>query len=148
MKKSLIGLVLAITMFLTLTGCGQNNSNTNKETNSNNTETNNEESTTSYTFDDLKADLMILDSSVEINDKSASLVGAEEGYGYTVDDCTLEVYKYNKNSDEYRKAEKNKQISMPSFDMTFDATVKNGYAYMVVDGTCDNVISYVEKLMK
>ena len=141
MKKSIISLMMIFAISLILTGCGSNS----KETNNDTTNENNDK--VAYTFEDLKTDLITLDSSTEVNQKSASMIGAEEGYGYIVGDCTVEVYKYNKSSDEYKKAEKDQKISMPSLDMTFKATVKNGYAY-TQEGTCDNVIPYIEKIMK
>ena len=141
MKKSIISLIMIFAIFLILTGCGLNS----KETNNDTSNENNDK--TAYTFEDLKTDLIALDSSTEVNQKSASMIGAEEGYGYTVGDCTVEVYKYNKSSDEYKKAEKDQKISMPSLDMTFKATVKNGYAY-TQEGTCDSVIPYIEKIME
>lgn len=142
MKKSIIGFILILTFALTLTGCGTNNEKTNQEE-----KTNGGTTKTSYNFEDLKSDLLTLDSSTEVNEKSASMIGAEEGYGYIIGECTMEVYKYDKNSDQYKKAVKEQKISMPSLDMTFSATVKNGYAY-TQEGSCDNVIPYVEKLMK
>ena len=124
MKKSIIGFILILTFAITLTGCGTNNEKTNQEE-----KTNGGTTKTSYNFEDLKSDLLTLDSSTEVNEKSASMIGAEEGYGYIIGECTMEVYKYDKNSDQYKKAVKEQKISMPSFDMTFNATVKNGYAY-------------------
>ncbi len=141
MKKCIIYLMIIFVISLVLTGCGSNN----EELDSDNVNENDNQ--VSYTFEDLKTDLMALDSSTEVNQKSASLIGAEEGYGYIIGECSIEVYKYDKSSEQYKTAELNQQISMPSFDMTFDATVKNGYAY-IQDGTCDNVIPYVEKIMK
>ena len=141
MKKSIFYLVIILVISLILTGCGSNN----EELESN--EVKESDNQVSYTFEDLKTDLMALDSSTEINDKSASLIGAEEGYGYIIGECNIEVYKYDKNSEQYKTAEQNQQISMPSFGMTFKATVKNGYAY-IQEGKCDSVIPYVEKIMK
>lgn len=142
MKKSIIGFVLILTLAFTLTGCGTENSKNNQEEKNDGGLIKE-----SYNFENLKSDLLALDSSTEINEKSASMVGAEEGYGYIIGECTMEVYKYDKNSEQYKKAVKDQKISIPSFDMTFNATVKDGYAY-TQDGTCDNVIPYVEKLMK
>ena len=141
MKKRYYFLIMVFAISLILTGCGSNS----KETNSDISNENNDKA--AYTFEDLENDLVALDSSTEINKKSASMIGAEEGYGYIVGDCTIEVYKYDKSSDEYKEAEKNQKISMTSLDMTFKATVKNGYAY-IQRGTCDNVIPYIEKIMK
>lgn len=139
MKKGIISLVMLFAITLILTGCGSNTDSTggNKETNKE----------SSYTFENLKSDLLALDSTTEVNEKSASLIGAEEGYGYIVGNCTVEVYKYDKKSEQYKIAEKNQQISMPSFDMAFKAIVKNGYAY-TIEGSCDNVIPVIEKIMK
>ena len=138
MKKKAILFVSAIALTLILTGCGSNGGVETVEQSGGNK--------ASYTFDNLKEDLTALDSNIEINDKSAELVGATEGYGYMMDGCTIEVYKYDKTSDQYKTAEKEQKISMPSFGMSYNATVKNGYAYMVLDGSCDSAIEFVSKL--
>lgn len=138
MKKKAILFVSAIALTLILTGCGSNVT-VKKDVSSGGEKV-------SYTFDNLKEDLTALDSNIEINDKSAGLVGATEGYGYMMEGCTIEVYKYDKTSDQYKKAEKEQKISMPAFETTYNAVVKNGYAYMVIDGSCDNVIEFVSKL--
>ena len=133
MKKKVLGLLLILIVPLCLTGCGSED---------NKTESNKQD----YTFENLKTDLTALDSNIEINQKSAEMLGAEEGYGYIMSDCTIEVYKFDKSSSAYKTDEKDQKLSMPSLDMSFDATVKNGYAYMITDGTCDQTIKYVEKL--
>lgn len=138
MKKKLLLFVSAVAITLLLTGCGSSTeSEPTKQ--SGGTKAN-------YTFENLKEDLTALDSNIEIYEKSAGLVGATEGYSYIMGDCSIEVYKYDKTSDQYKKAEKEQKISMPSFEMTYSATVKNGYAYMITDGSCDSAIEYISKL--
>ena len=138
MKKKLLLFVSVTAITLILTGCG---SNTSSEPTKQSGGTK-----ASYTFENLKEDLTALDSNIEIYEKSAGLVGATEGYGYIMGDCSIEVYKYDKTSDQYKTAEKEQKISMPSFGMTYSATVKNGYAYMITDGSCDSVVNYVTRL--
>lgn len=134
MKKTIFAILVCGVMVLGLTGCGKG------------TTSSNESEQVAYTFDNLKQDLTTLDSSVEVNEKSASLVGATEGYGYSLSNCTIEVYKYDKKSEQYKKAEKEQKISMPSFEMTFDAVVNDGYAYTIIDGDCEEVLKFVDKL--
>lgn len=141
MKKIMITIFVFGFILLGLTGCGTEN----EEVVGGN-ETTKEPSKVTYNFENLKDDLTALDSSIEINQKSASMVGATEGYGYIMTNCTFEVYKYDEKSEQYKKAEKEQKITMPSFEMTFDAVVKNGYAYTMVEGSCDEATALVEKL--
>ena len=131
--------VISFILIIILSGC---DSKRNSEEKSNKVE----EKEELYTFDNLKKDLMTLDNNLEVNKKAASMVGATEGYGYIMADCSLEAYKFDQNDEAYKIAEDNQELSMPSFETTLDAVVKNGYAYFVNDGTCDNAIEYVNKL--
>lgn len=123
-----------------ITGCGNETTNDNNSNNNSN----------NYSFNDLEKDLKSLDSDIQINKKEASLIGANEGYGYISKNCTIEVYKFDKTTDKYKEAEKNQEINLESFNMKMKATVKNGYAYYVnaSKSECDDVITYVEKLVK
>lgn len=147
MFKRITILIVTIVFAFLLTGCGSKDVNNSTEENKDNMST---EQTTksSYTFENLKSDLTGLDSGIQVNQKSATMVGAEEGYGYIMSSCSLEVYRFDKSSEQYKTAEKEQKLSMPSMNMSFNATVKNGYAYLVTDGTCDEALKYVEKLYK
>lgn len=139
-KKISILMVMFVFCFL-LTGCGSKTKIKISENNSINKTVK-----TNYTFENLKSDLSKLDSSIQVIQKAANYVGAEEGYGYVMSNCSIEVYRFNKSSEEYKKAEAEQKLSMPSVNMSFDATVKNGYGYLITEGTCDEALKYVDKL--
>ncbi len=130
MKK----ICLLIMLMIILVGCGSK------------TSINGEKKNNTYSFKELESDLKDVDDGIEITWKAGELIGAEEGYGYETSNCKFEIYKYDKKSDEYKEAEKNQKISMPSFESSWDAKVKNGYAYFVNEGNCDQFIRYIEKL--
>jgi len=143
MLKKYIALFVVILFTISLTGCGSE-----KTEDNNSNDSSKEKTNSSYTFDNLKTDLTKLDSNIKITKKAADMIGAEEGYGYIMSNCSIEVYRFNKSSEEYTKAEKEQKINMPSMGMSFDATVKNGYAYSITEGNCDEALKYVEKIYK
>lgn len=136
MKKILLGLLVTL-VCITATACG-----TQEEGKKTGGDTN-----TSYTFESLEKDLKTLDKELQVNQKSAEMIGAKKGYGYILKDCTLEVYEFDKSSDAYKEAEKNQKFNLESMNMKVDATVKKGIGY-TANGSCDDAIQYIEKLMK
>lgn len=64
--------------------------------------------------------------------KSAELIGAEEGIGYEIDGEVIEVYKFNENStDDLTKtniesAKKDGKINMTTFNMTLNVKYNKG----------------------
>ena len=138
MKNKMIFAILPVAMLLIVTGCGTEKPEDKKK----------EDNTpkVSYSFNELESDLKSIDPNVQVNEKSAGLVGAIEGYGYILENCSIEVYKFDTNSDQYKKAKKEQKLSMPSFEMTFDAKVDNGYGIVKSSGTCENELSLTEKL--
>lgn len=145
MKKTFLALLILLMVPLLLTGCGSKEETSNN--NSSNGATQKEETKKStYTLENLKTDFQALDSSVEITKKSAEMVGATEGYGFIGSSCTIEVYKFDTSTEQYKKALKDQKLSMPSMEMEFAATVKDGYAYTEPDGDCSQVISLINKL--
>ena len=60
----------------------------------------------------------------------------------------VEIYKFDKSSDAYKDAEKSQKLTLSGLDSSFDATVKNGYAY-VIDNEFpkhDEVVNLLEQL--
>ena len=147
MTKGLKILLIIGCCALFLTGCGDkkeasdNTSNTNVSDNSSSNQTK-----STYTLEDLKNDLTSVDSNLEVQEKSASLVGATEGYGYIMSGCNVEVYKFDVNSDSYKTAEQNQELNLEAFGTKLKASVKNGYAYYVNED--ENNCSYIEKLFE
>lgn len=85
------------------------------------------------TIEDFKTKLE--ESGLTISDtiqKSAELIGAEEGIGYEIDGTVIEVYKFNENStDDLTKtniesAKKDGKINMATFNMTLNVKYNKG----------------------
>ncbi|MCR2033462.1 hypothetical protein [Anaerofustis stercorihominis] len=61
------------------------------------------------------------------------LVGAKSGYKLSADGKTLELYAFDKDSDQYKNAEKDGKLTMESLgsDITEKVKVVNGYAIIL-----------------
>lgn len=66
--------------------------------------------------------------------KLGSLIGAIEGYGYTINNETIEIYKFDVNSNDnltvnnIKSAKEKEIITMPDFNnMTFKAKYNKGF---------------------
>lgn len=143
MKKGLIS-IMAIAMVFTLTACGNNNTSTTTNDNNNNaTET----KKSSINLDNVKSKIEELGVNVEETEVYYQMVGATNGMKLVSGDYRIEVYKFDKSSDSYKAAEKNQKLSI-SEDYSFDAVVKNGYAY-IIDAEFpqhDNVVKLLDQL--
>ena len=76
------------------------------------------------------------------------MVGASEGFKLKSGETKVEIYKFDKSSDAYINAEKSQKLTLSGLDSSFDAKVKNGYAY-VIDNEFqkhDEVVKLLEQL--
>lgn len=139
MKNKIILLLCILTCtFACLTGCSKENI---KE---NNTTTTRKE----YTLETLKKDLLSLDNNTKITKMAADMIGAEEGLKFVTQDCSIEVYKFDIQSEDYKKALANQEFYLEDFDTKYTAIVKNGYGYSIDEekNKCEIQIEYIEKL--
>lgn len=143
MKKIILSLLIVIFIF-TMTGCSENKT-TNK------TAANSKEKS-SYSLSDFTKEYEELGIDAQKTDVAYSMVGAKDGIKYIANSNDeaygLEVYKFDQNSDAYKKAEKNQQLTLEDMDMSLNATVKNGYA-LILDESYpkhDEIIELFNKL--
>lgn len=73
----------------------------------------------------------------------ADLVGAEQGIKYKFDDGSIEMYKFDKNTDAYKKAAKDKSITLEGFG-SFPAEINDDLVLMFDDNIKSK--SNIEKL--
>lgn len=123
--------VLAIGIYFIISNEGEKTTMTSTEAQISTTEQT--EEVKEVTIEDFKT--KIEESELTISDtiqKSAELIGAEEGIGYEIDGAVIEVYKFNENStDDLTKtniesAKKDEKISMTTFNMTLNAKYNKG----------------------
>lgn len=146
MKKKIIFIMSIFAMFLCLTGCGSTttDSNDNSKSNNDNLKIKTAEK---INIDNIQSKISELGVSTETGEVYYQMVGAEKGIKLYSGDYRVEIYKFNKSSDEYKTAENTQKLSI-SEDYSFDAVVKNGYAY-VIDNEFPNydaVVSLLDKL--
>lgn len=73
----------------------------------------------------------------DVSQKSANLIGAEEGFGYEINGEFIEIYKFNEESTEdlsknnIKSAKSDEKISMPTFNnMKFNVKYNKGLVLM------------------
>lgn len=128
MKKFLFVNLAILTLCFFLVGCGNKSTNENKTSNDN-TPTSKE----NITLDNIQSKIEALGITCEKTEVYYQMVGATNGFKLNVDDTRVEIYKFNKSSDAYKKAEKEQKLTLNDMDMSFDAKVQNGYAYIIDD---------------
>ena len=123
--------ILGLTLFL-LTGCGNAkvDNNTNKKEDSKQTTT--EEVKENINLLNIKNKIDELGITTSEEDVFFQMVGANAGTKIYSGDYRVEIYKFDTSTAEYKKAESSQKLEI-SEDMTFDAVVKNGYAYIIDD---------------
>lgn len=146
MKKLLI-ITLAFGLAITLTGCGNDNKEQTTDNNDNKSEQS--QTQTSYSLSDFENDVKALIPTMQKSEVFYQMVGAIDGfkiYDSTDQTARIEIYKFDKASDEYKKAEADQKLYMNNF--SFDATVKNGYAFIIDDEfpEHDKIIELFNKL--
>lgn len=62
----------------------------------------------------------------------AELVGAEQGMKYKIGDGSIELYRFDEDSESYKKAAEDNALTLEGFG-AFPATVKNGFAILIND---------------
>lgn len=129
MKKFLFVNLAILTLCFFLVGCGNKSTNEDKPSNDNNTPTSKE----NITLDNIQSRIEALGITCEKTEVYYQMVGATNGFKLNVNDTRVEIYKFNKSSDAYKKAEKEQKLTLNDMDMSFDAKVQNGYAYIIDD---------------
>ena len=128
--KKVFSLIAIMFVCLLIVGCGDKESNTD-DNNSNNKQQN----SSSYNLVDFKKDVKKLVPTITEEEVYYQMVGAIDGckiYDEEGGNNRIEVYKFDKSSDEYKQAEKTQKLSL-SGTMEFEALVKNGYALLIDD---------------
>lgn len=99
------------------------------------------------TIDNIQKHIESLGINVEVDEPYYKLVGANAGIKIYSGDSRIEIYRFDKSSDAYKKAEKEQKLSSGGI-ASFDAVVKNGYAYLIDDNfpKRSEIISLLDKL--
>lgn len=152
MKKIFTSCLILSLCFL-LSGCGNNaktevnnsSSNTNKQ--ETNTQTPTVEEKENINLSNIKSKLENLGLDITEEQVYYQMVGATNGTKLYSGEYRVEIYQFDKTSEEYKKAESSQKLEL-SEDMSFDAVVKNGYAYIIDDEfpQHDQVIDLLKQL--
>ena len=140
MKKTFLVLMCFV---LLLTGCGKENTN-NTATNKGNGATAKE----NVDLTNVQSKIENLGVNVSKEEVFYEMVGASDGMKLLSDEYRIEIYKFDKKSDEYKLAEQNQKLTLDGSEMSFDAVVKNGYAYLIDDEfpEHDAIVNILEQL--
>lgn len=94
----------------------------------------------------IKSQIESMGITLEQGDVYYKMVGAEDGLKLYSGDYRIEIYKFDKTSEKYKKAEAEQKLS--SAITSFSAVIKSGYAYLIDDGfpKHDEVVALLEKL--
>ena len=135
--KKFLAISLAICMLVCLVACRGNSnstdttSNNQTQANENITEDNKQPESTEETvklskFEQFEKGLTDKNIQFEVNSKSATMVGAKEGYGYSfADDTSVELYLFDTSTDAYKEASKNNKLNLVDFGITMDVIFNN-----------------------
>ena len=127
MKKNFLTKVAILTLCFFLVGCGNKTTNEDKTNNNNNTPTVKE----NITLDNVQSKIEALGITCEKTEVYYQMVGAANDYELSAADTRVEIYKLDESRNAYKKAEKEQKITLDGMDMSFDAKVQNGYAYII-----------------
>lgn len=143
-KKGLI-ISLSLLALFGVTGC---NNKENSNDNSNNIQENDKQTNDKVTLSNLESKIKDLGITVSKVQTAYDMVGAKDGYKLKSNETTLEIYQFDTSSESYKNAEGNQQITLSEMNMSFDAVVKNGYAYILDDNfpQHDKVVEILDKL--
>ena len=127
MKKLLTLMMIGVVTF-TLVGCGNDEKNEKTTEKKDNTV----EKDNSVNLSNVQKKIEELGVKLEKTQTAYDMVGANDGFKLTSDDYRIEIYKFDKASEAYKTAETKQALTLDGFgDM--NATVKNGYAYILDD---------------
>lgn len=126
--RKLSKLILVVTFTLMLAGCGGNKNTVEDKKDNTNSGTVEKET---INLENLQSKIEALGISCEKTEVYYQMVGATNGFKLNAEDTRVEIYKFDKSSDAYKKAEKEQKITLDGMDMSFDAKVQNGYAYII-----------------
>lgn len=140
MKKILTSMLILIMCF-SLTACGDKKESDSKD----DTKT---QTTDKVTLSNLQSKIESLGIKCEKSVVAYDMVGAKDGFKLKSNSKTIEVYQFDKNSSEYKEAESSQKLNLSSMNMKLDATIKNGYAYIIDKDfeKYDDVIKILNKL--
>lgn len=142
MKKMLTILLIISSIFL-LTGCGANN-NDEKKDNGNNNQPAIE---TKSKFEQFESALKEKEISFEKTEKSASMVGAKEGYGYIFsDNNSVELYLFDTSSDAYKKVKSSGNMTVEIMEITMPVDYNDGIVIYYNDDVSNK--TEIEKIFK
>lgn len=147
--KRRLALAVATALCIGLTACGQGNgavSSTRDQSTANN-----EPSTSVTTPEPEKAERTIFQQFADaLEDRgigfekvqmAAEMIGAEQGVKYKIGDGSVELYRFDPESEAYQNAKENQAVTMEGFGGV-EAVVKDGRALMITD--LDNEDMYLE----
>lgn len=142
-KKLLIMFVLL--SLAAFTGCSNEKTNNNNGQENDNNNIVQEENITLSNLEQKINDLGIETTKTKT---AYEMVGAKDGYKLTSNNSTLEVYQFDTSTDAYKTAEETQKITLESMGISFDAVVKNGFAYILNNNfpEYDAVLNLLNKL--
>lgn len=99
------------------------------------------------TLENIQKHIESLGIKVEVDEPLYKLVGAKAGIKIYSGDSRIEIYKFDRSSNAYKTAEKEQKLSSGG-TLSFDAVVKDGYAYLIDDNfpRYSEVILLLERL--
>jgi predicted small lipoprotein YifL len=130
--KKFLTLIFIFAVAVSLTGCGTK-SNENNTADTSDKDTTVDDSTNQAfevnKFEQFETALTEKGITYEKNEKTASLVGATEGYGYIFSDGTsVELYLFDMSSNAYKEAKSSKTIKVSVIDMTLPVEINDDIA--------------------
>ena len=122
-------------MCLTLTACGSKDDEK-------------KQTSDAINFSNVQSKIEDLGIKCEKTEVAFDMVGAKDGFKLNYNENHIEIYQFDKNSEVYKEAEKNQKLTISSMNMSFDAKVKNGYAYIIDDNfeKHNDIVKILDKL--
>ena len=144
---TIIAVAVLLCSLVICTSCNNNESSNNADTNiadTNNTDKNIFEEEpfedTKHNVDvfaDFENSLSESGIAFEKIQKAADMIGAVEGYGYKIGEDTVELYKFDVESDSYKNAVATGKISLVDYNISFDIIIVGEYG--MVNGTPETI---------
>lgn len=142
MKKKLLLIMSVVCLSISLCSCGDKKNDDNKSSNISNIE----KPDSSTKDSEQKNDLSLEDVDNQLSEfhfgerteMMASMIGAKNGFKYSDNDASYEVYEYDINSDAYKTLVDTGSIEVEGFDITMKATAINGKFVLFADEYADS----------